>query len=143
MEREEGGGVHYLLIWISKEATTEPLDCYYTKNSHSFTKQVCNDQLLRAWLRWLLAPRGRGHGFLWRACEGNTIYIKLTVQKNEFTHQSNLLIDCQWHVPEYTTQLHYSSARVDREDSPICMGVLNLINNRWATCIFNGSGRSV
>ena len=39
----------------------------------------------------------------------NTIYIKLTVQKNEFTHQSNLLIDCQWCVPEYTTQLHYSS----------------------------------
>lgn len=39
----------------------------------------------------------------------NTIYIKLTVQKSEFTHQSNLLIDCQWCVPEYTTQLHYSS----------------------------------
>ena len=39
----------------------------------------------------------------------NTIYIKLTVQKNEFAHQSNLLIDCQWCVPEYTTKLHYSS----------------------------------
>lgn len=49
---------------------------------------------------------GGGDGGEGRA---NTIYIKLTVQKNEFTHQSNLLIDCQWCVPEYTTQLHYSS----------------------------------
>lgn len=26
---------------------------------------------------------------------------------------------------------------LDREDSPICMGVLNVINNHNATCIFN------
>lgn len=29
---------------------------------------------------------------------------------------------------------------LDREDSPICMGILNVINNHNATCIFNGTG---
>lgn len=35
--------------------------------------------------------------------EMNAINILLTIQKNELTYQSNLLIDCQWPVPEYTT----------------------------------------
>lgn len=29
---------------------------------------------------------------------------------------------------------------LDREDSPICMGIPNVINNHNATCIFNGTG---
>lgn len=87
---------------------------------------MCDDQLLRIPL-WLLLVGGGitdlgvygGGGTSiggepgWGRDSGeervNTIYIKLTVQKSEFTHQSNLLIDCQWCVPEYTTQLHYSS----------------------------------
>lgn len=80
------------------------------------TKQVCDDQLLKLQLRLLLAHKGGGGESAFHGKpesggkrETNTIYIKLKVQKNEFTHQSNLLIDCQWCVPEYTTQLHYLS----------------------------------
>lgn len=77
---------------------------------------------------------------------GNSIYIKLTVQKNEFAHQSNLLIDCQWCVPEYTTKLHYSSEALTGKTvqfawafemwSTTTMPHAFLISQRWESLIF-------
>lgn len=156
------GKGYLLLIWISKGDYHQPtpprsLDCY-RQYPQSFCQAgvwwsiIKDPALVTLSGRWDRDRRGwlrRGHIFLWwtgkvgeqgHGREESEYYLHKINSSKEWVHTPIKLVNwLSMLCPRIYNTTTLFILGPDREDSPICMGVLNVINNHNATCIFNGA----